>query len=187
MGGGRCRTRSKAHAEAKTQASTTRLSNPKNTSLKFKIAFIILTFQRRTVLSVLHCLPTFPPPPLARAFVKYLFFGLDRRIYLLACALQQVQVPLTNVRTKPGQRERHRPQLDGCPEGPLQQGNRLKSAWKSEHQGAQEDTKTPEVSLTRTAEREEGGRAGEETGRCQSSLTQTEINCGRAARNEITN
>lgn len=43
----------------------------------------------------------FPSPPFLRAFVKYLFFGLDRRIYLLACALQQDQVPLTNVRTKP--------------------------------------------------------------------------------------
>lgn len=42
-----------------------------------------------------------PSPPSLRAFVKYLFFGLDRRIYLLACALQQDQVPLTNVRTKP--------------------------------------------------------------------------------------
>lgn len=49
---------------------------------------------------------------------------------------------------------RHQSRLDGCPEGPLQQGNMLKSAWKSEHQGTQEDTKTPEVSLTRTAERE---------------------------------
>lgn len=49
---------------------------------------------------------------------------------------------------------RHQSRLDGCPEGPLQQGNRLKSAWKSEHQGTQEDTKTPEVSLTRTAEGE---------------------------------
>lgn len=45
--------------------------------------------------------PPLPLPPL-RAFVKYLFFGLDRRIYLLACALQQDQVPLTNVRTSPG-------------------------------------------------------------------------------------
>lgn len=52
---------------------------------------------------------------------------------------------------------RHQSRLDGCPEGPLQQGNRLKSAWKSEHQGTQEDTKTPEVSLTRKAEREEAG------------------------------
>lgn len=52
---------------------------------------------------------------------------------------------------------RHQSRLDGCPEGPLQQGNRLKSAWKSEHQGTQEDTKTPEVPLTRKAEREEAG------------------------------
>lgn len=88
------------HTQKPRRGSTTRTaSNPKNTRLKFKIAFIILTFQWRTVL-IVHSSPT-PLPFSLRAFVKYLFFGLDRRIYLLACALQQDQVPLTNVRTKP--------------------------------------------------------------------------------------
>lgn len=87
------------HTQKPRRGSTTRTaSNPKNTRLKFKIAFIILTFQWRTVL-IVHSAS--PPLPSLRAFVKYLFFGLDRRIYLLACALQQDQVPLTNVRTKP--------------------------------------------------------------------------------------
>lgn len=77
-------------------------SNPKNTSLKFKIAFIILTFQWA------DC-----PLP-ARAFVKYLFFGLDRRIYLLACALAAGASAANECKDQDQDR------LDGCPEGPLQ-------------------------------------------------------------------
>lgn len=80
-------------------------SNPKNTSLKFKIAFIILTFEWADCPQYGPCLP-------ARAFVKYLFFGLDLRIYLLACALAAGPSAANECKDQD--------RLDGCPEGPLQ-------------------------------------------------------------------
>lgn len=79
---------------------------------------------------------------------------------------------------------RHQSRLDGCPEGPLQQGNRLKSAWKSEHQGTQEDTKTPEVSLTRTAERDrERGRGVHRTLSIVADTNRNQLWKGSAKRN----
>lgn len=49
------------HTQKPRRGSTTRTaSNPKNTRLKFKIAFIILTFQWRTVL-IVHSAPSLRP------------------------------------------------------------------------------------------------------------------------------
>lgn len=109
------------HTQKPRRGSTTRTaSNPKNTRLKFKIAFIILTFQWRTVL-VVHS----SPAPLPSACVC--------QIFILRIGSQDLLISMRAAAGPSAANEckdqaRHQSRLDGCPEGPLQQGNRLKSA-----------------------------------------------------------